>query len=149
MNRGDWQIERVQIPLPELPICIGEFVTDYYGDKWEVIGLGEAGEGNWHNFFSPDDSGVKGGPQTVTVKRGARTEKVPASTIRSFRGDDRRTASFFLRASLGRLKVEALEADTPEALREELEKSGLVKDIGEAMWLGEQIYKAFLGVEPT
>lgn len=147
MNPGNWTIERVEIRLPELPICIGELVTDYYGDEWEVIGLDEAGEGNRHNSFSPDDAGTNGGPQTVTVKRGTKEEKVPASTVRSFRGDDRRTPSFFLRATFVEgLKTEVLEAGTLEDMREILKESGLVKDIEEALRLGEQICRTFFGM---
>lgn len=129
-QRSTWRVE-VMVG-PELPVKVGQTVTDpsAKAERWTVVEVLD------NDHFMMENSGTK------------KRVRAAGGMIRSQRNDPARTKT--LRATAltpdGRQVVKVLEATTVEALRGQVERSGLVTSVGGALWLGAEIERVGRGV---
>lgn len=135
-QRSTWHVELVQPATVEKPVAVGETLrvprsASDTVDTWEV--QAEPVTDLYEHIWIENQT--NGERRKVTLrdwrdKRGDYRGPQPKPTLRA-------TAL----TPAGREVLRTFEAETPEALRDMCERSGLITSIGSALWLGDEIRK--------
>lgn len=133
-QRTSWYVQKIPPVVEEKPIVVGEMLdvprpASGVIDRWEIQ-------------EEPAGPGMVVGLNQTSGERA----RIPERMWRERRGDYRGPQPKpTLRATAltpdGSEVVAVFEAETAEALRAMIERSGLVTSIGAAMWLGDEIRK--------
>lgn len=135
-QRSSWHVELVRPTVEEKPVVVGEVLqvprsASGILDTWEVQAEPV------HDLY-----------EHVWIENQTTGErvKVPQASWREKRGDYRGPQPKpTIRATAltpdGREVLRVFEAETPEGLRGQIERSGLLSSFGAALWLGDEIRK--------